>query len=591
MSNPIESGKLFIQDVFEKWYRIPEYQRPYVWEDDQVTELLTDIADANAVNPDAEYFLGSLVLRKNEKSESNLEFTEYDLLDGQQRLTTLFLIHAVIRDSVTDPTSKRFQTTSEAIYVQEDIDNNKPERMRIVFDIRDEVKNFVYNHIKQWKGTDDDEVLKRFASDKNGDISIKNMSKAILTIKEFFNNGTSIDDFYKYLRTKVLLIYVASEDLEDAFHLFTVMNNRGIKLRNSDILKAENLKNVEPESDRVILAKSWEKIEEYFGEDFDSFLSHLRTILVKNKASYNLLKEYEENIYKPRTYDRTNKTYHFTSPLLRKGKDTFKFIEKYFKHYKDLFDIDSEILKNNLPLKNKLRLMRSGFEADFWIPPLLAFYNKHSETSLLDFVNLLDNKFSSDWITSQTFTTRLENMNKLIKVIEDSNDLNDILNSDLLKYESQDLVRIINVSIYGRKYAKYLILKIDHNIHGVTTPFDPPEKISIEHILPQNPKENSVWVTDFSENDREFWTNKIGNLVLISRRKNSSLSNLDYATKRSRYFSGNVELFSNSIRIWNDFPTWQLSDLETNHKIVLKKLFKMYNIVKTEEEIDQLISQ
>lgn len=591
MSNPIESGKLFIQDVFEKWYRIPEYQRPYVWEDDQVTELLTDITDANTANPDAEYFLGSLVLRKNEKNESNLEFTEYDVLDGQQRLTTLFLIHSVIRDSVTDPTSKRFQTTSEAIYVQEDKDNNKPERMRIIFDIRDEVKSFVYNHIKQWKGTNDERVFNRYSTDKNGDISIKNMAKAILTIKEFFNNGFSIDEFYKYLRTKVLLIYVASENLEDAFHLFTVMNNRGIKLRNSDILKAENLKNVHPESDRILLAKNWEKIEEYFGEEFDNFLSHLRTILVKNKASYNLLKEYEENIYKPRTYDRTLKRYNFTAPLLAKGKDTFSFIQKYFKHYNDLFDVDSELLKNNLPLKNKLRLMKVGFEADFWMPPLLAFYNKYSDTSFLDFVNLLDNKFSSDWITSQTFTTRLENMNKLIKVIEDSNSPNDILNSDLLKYNGNDLVRILNLSIYGRKYARYLLLKVDHNIHGDTTAFDPPQQISIEHILPQNPSDNSTWVADFSQVEREFWSNKIGNLVLISRRKNSSLSNLDYATKRSRYFSGNVELFSNSIRIWNDYATWKSDDLKSNHKTVLNKLIKMYSIVITQDEFDQLISQ
>lgn len=590
MSTQIESDKLFIQEIFDKrFYRIPEYQRPYVWEDDQVIELLTDIVDAYSANYSAEYFLGSLVLRKNEKNQSKVEFTEYDVLDGQQRLTTLFLIHAVIRDTVTDASQKRYQTTSEAIYVQEDIDNNQPERMRVVFDIRDDVKNFVYNHIKQWKSTLDKTVFERFVNEKNGDISVKNMSKAILTIKEFFNNGVSIDDFYKYLRTRVLLIYVASEDLEDAFHLFTVMNNRGMKLRNSDILKADNLKEV-PEADRIILGKSWEKIEEYFGEDFDNFLSHLRTILVKNKASYNLLKEYEENIYKPRTYNRTTKEYKFTTPLLKKGKDTFDFIEKYFKHYKDLFDVDSDILKNNLPLKNKLHLMKTGFEADFWVPPVLAFYNKYSTTSLLDFVNSLDNKFSADWITSQTFTTRLENMNKLIKVIEDASSPNDILNDSLLKYNSQDFIRILNQTIYGKKHAKYLLLKLDHILHGDTTDFNPPQQISVEHILPQNPSKSSKWVKDFNENQRETWTDKIGNLVLISRRKNSSLSNQDFDSKKDRYFKGNIELFSNSIRIWKNHSSWKMNDLKSNHKTVLSELFTNYKINITKEELDKLVS-
>lgn len=590
MPNQIESDKLLVQNVFEKWFRIPEYQRPYVWEEDQVTELLDDISDANGANPEAEYFLGSLVLRKREKTDCNPPYTEYDILDGQQRLTTLSLIHAVIRDSIEDGTSPRFRSTSEAIFMQEDIDNNRPERMRIVFDIRDDVKEFIYDYIKPWHGTDNYDSLNRLASNRNGDISIRNMAKAIKTIKNFFNNGHSIDEFYRYLRTRVLLIYVAAENLEDAFHLFTVMNNRGIKLRNSDILKAENLAKVQTEDDRILLAKMWENIEEYFGEEFDSFLSHLRTVLVKSKASYNLLREYEDNIYKPRTYDRITRTYHYTEPLLEKGENTFDFIGRYFKHYNALFDIDSDLLTNNLPLKNKLTLMRYGFEADSWIPPLLSYYNKYGETNILDFVEALDNKFSADWITAQTPTTRIENMNKLIKVIEEAPNEREVISDDTLKFLASDLIRVFSSPIYGRKYAKYLLLKIDLHFHGDTTGFAPPEKISIEHILPQNPPQNSRWLYDFTNEEREYWVNRIGNLVLISRRKNSSLGNLDYEAKKNRYFSGNIELFSNSIRILNDFPRWRPDDLKNNHKKVLNKLLRLYNIELNEVQLDNLLT-
>ena len=92
MSQKIESDKLFVKDVFQKWYRIPEYQRPYVWGDDQVGELLEDVRRASESNPNAQYFLGSMVLQKNQKKEGATSYDEYDLLDGQQRLTTLFLL-------------------------------------------------------------------------------------------------------------------------------------------------------------------------------------------------------------------------------------------------------------------------------------------------------------------------------------------------------------------------------------------------------------------------------------------------------------------------------------------------------------------
>ena len=98
MANEIICEKNFIKDIFKRWYRIPEYQRPYVWENEQVETLLEDTIDAFRLNADSQYFLGSAVLKINEKTSDNLTYEEYDLLDGQQRLTTIFLILAVIRD-------------------------------------------------------------------------------------------------------------------------------------------------------------------------------------------------------------------------------------------------------------------------------------------------------------------------------------------------------------------------------------------------------------------------------------------------------------------------------------------------------------
>ena len=236
MAHKIESDKLLVKDVFTKWFRIPEYQRPYVWEYDQVTELLDDVMQARNSNPESQYFLGSMVLSKNIKEEGPTKYDEYDLLDGQQRLTTLFLITAVVRDLTPKTNASRLKTCHETIHQMANPDDNIPERLRIVFDIRNQVKDFINEYVKEEGGTTREDELKLKIANQEEDISIRNMSKAVLTIREFFTNNP-IDDFFPYLRSNVLMIYVSADELEDAFRLFTVMNSRGLKLRNSDILK------------------------------------------------------------------------------------------------------------------------------------------------------------------------------------------------------------------------------------------------------------------------------------------------------------------------------------------------------------------
>lgn len=569
MGQLIESDKLLIKDVFKKWYRIPEYQRPYVWENDQVTELLDDIFQALTTNPESQYFLGSMVLQKNLKEDGSTKYEEYDLLDGQQRVTTLFLITAVIRDLSTEKTLKK--TCEETIFQQENSFDNIPERLRIVFDIREQVKRFVSEFVKIDGGTTREDELKLKITNDSENISIKNMAKAILTIREYFKNA-ELNQFFKYLRSNVLMIYVAASELEDAFRLFTVMNNRGIKLRNSDILKADNLGSIEENSKRMDYGKRWEETESYFGEDFDSFLAHLRTILVKRKAAFSLLKEFEDNIYNPKEYDRNTKTFSKLQPLLLKGEETFKFIDKYKSYYEQIFDNENFELSNDYELYNRLQLMQKGFEADLWIAPLLRYYDKFKTNEILLFVRMLENKFANDWLVGLTPTERIENMNKLIQTIDEVSTPFGLFSTDALKLDNEHLIEILSGNIYGKRAARYILLKIDLMYHGNTTKMDMPTVISIEHILPQTPKDESQWMQLFTEQQRIEWTNRLGNLVLISRRKNSSQGNRDYDEKKSKYFKNNVELFSNSVRIYNQYQNWTFDDLEKNHTEVLEKI-------------------
>jgi hypothetical protein len=450
-------------------------------------------------------------------------------------------------------------------------DDNVPERLRIVFDIRNQVKDFINEFVKEEGGTLKSTELSLKVEDKEEDTSIRNMANALIKIHDYFSEK-SINDFFPYLRSNVLMIYVSAEQLEDAFRMFTIMNNRGVKLRNSDILKAQNLGEITNSTTRMESAKKWEETETYFGEDFDAFLSYIRTILVKQKATVSLLKEFEDNIYNPKSYDRNTKTYTPLPALLKKGEDTFKFVDRYKKHYEQLFDNDNYNLTNSFEIYNYLHLMQKGFEADFWIAPLLRYYDKYKSENLIGFIKSLDNKFANDWLIGFTPTIRIENVNAIIQSIDDSSSTTDVLSHASLKIDSKELKTVLGGNIYGKRAARYILLKLDLLYHGHTTKLEMPETISIEHILPQTPTDASQWKKDFTDAERIDWTNKLGNLVLISRRKNSSQSNKDYFDKKIKYFKTNIELFSNSVRIFNQFTTWTLADLQSNQNNVLHQI-------------------
>jgi len=574
MANTIESDKIFIKSIFEMWYRIPEYQRPYVWGTDQINDLLDDVSFAQQQNKDSEYFLGSIVFQKKQiHSSDGSEYTENDLLDGQQRLTTLFLLTAVIRD-ITDNKIRK-ATCQKSIFQEANPDDNIPERLRIVFDIRDEVRDFIDKYVKEENGTKKDKLKELSKNSK--DLSIKNMATAILEMHKYFRNSEiSIDEFFPYFRNKVLMIYVASEELEDAFKLFTIMNDRGIKLRNSDILKAMNLREISDDTKRNNYAKDWEDIESYFEENFDTFLAHLRTVLVKDKARLNLLDEFEKNIYAPTKYDRETKTYTKLVPLLNKGEDTFEYIKKYKQYYIELFDTSHYDEYSSYKFDNLLTVMRATLPADFWISPLLRFYDKFGNEKLFDFLKKLDNKFSYDWIIQYTPTTRLENMGKIIDRIGSVSSTDELFESNVFDVEEHKLLNILEEDIYGRRFARYILYKLDYLYSGEDEKMSVPKTISVEHILPQNPKEGSQWKKDFTDIQIEENKHKIGNLVLISRRKNSSQGNLDYDKKKEKYFQKNIDLFRNSLRILTLNDTWTPKELEENQRSVIEELKKHY---------------
>jgi uncharacterized protein with ParB-like and HNH nuclease domain len=571
----IKTDKILVKNLFENmWFRIPEYQRPYLWGRDQINDLLDDLSYAMQNKPDSEYFLGSLVFQtKPANPTEGQPFEEKDLLDGQQRLTTLLLIFSVIRSLSTDPDAK--SNCQQLIFQKANKYQRIPERTRIVFSIRKQAQEFIEKYINSESGLKDIEKEIDKLSDKH-DVSVENMANAVLEIKKYFEDNPNYqpEDLLLFILNYVLLIYVATEDMEDAFRLFTILNNRGIPLRNSDILKSINLGNVSSSKEKEKYAKMWEDAEGELGEDFERFLNYLRTILLKEKARASLLKEFEERIYHPKETDQS--TGKPKKPLLSKGANTFLLIERYLEHYNDIMN-GQDRFTNNFQFHNLIQVMKNGLPSTDWVAPLLRYYDKYGPDDIFVFLTKLDNKFSTDWIVQDTATKRVEAMNRIIRQIDETRDNQKLFKSDCFNFDSDGFKRIVEGSVYSRPFARYLLLKLDYFYQNHDQKMNL-ETISIEHILPQNPADNSMWMKDFSQDQRLAMTHKLGNLVIITRRKNTSQGRQDYITKKENYFKKNIDTCPNSLRVLNKYPQWTPKELEDNQNTVISMLYTHYGV-------------
>lgn len=570
-SGKIESDKIIIREVFEKfWFEIPNYQRHYVWDEDNVFQLLDDIKTHYDLNKDKknkdkeEYFLGSLVLQKK---DSDMDFA---VLDGQQRLTTLLLLLSVIRD-LTNNKNCRDSYIKEAANPDKRIYSSKN---RINFEIRDNIKEFCQKYIFDYnEPLDIENKYKEIGTYKNSkNISLKNMSNALITIRKFLSqfDELELDAYFNTLINDVVLIYVSTEDKEDAYRLFTILNSRGVPLSSADILKSINLGALD-DSIQQEYAEKWEKIEDSFGEDdFDRFLSHLRAILIRQKAKTTLLNEFENIVY--------NKE----KPLLKKGVETIDFIEKYNNIYNKIIlldSIDEKGCNNDLSneFKNLVHILRAAFSSTDWIPPLLMYYEKFGNDRLIDFLKKLESKALSDIICRESTTKRMDSFYKIMDLIIYSSTTSEILDSSnnaLVNFNKDYAKHIIeSEGIYGRVFDKYILLKYEYLNWDNTVVVSDYNNLSIEHVLPQTPPSKSAWLNIFDKDNVERWTHNIANLIIINGRKNSALSNLDFSEKKIKLQNKIKDIFKGSSEILNT-EEWTPETLSLRNSNMCDLLFK-----------------
>ena len=165
---------------------------------------------------------------------------------------------AVFRDAICDQDYK--YTIQETIYQKENKLKKIPARMRITYKIRDNVETFIKDVLIASKGTDNKELLNEYL--KSSNVSLSNMANAVIILKDLVANLLDEDKLklLEFIFNRAIFIYVSTDNTEDAFRMFSILNNRGIPLTTADILKSENIGELKTEKEIKKYAELWEEI-------------------------------------------------------------------------------------------------------------------------------------------------------------------------------------------------------------------------------------------------------------------------------------------------------------------------------------------
>lgn len=226
--------------------------------------------------------------------------------------------------------------------------------------------------------------------------------------------------------------------------------------------------------------------------------------------------------------------------------------------------------------------MRDFIPSADWVPVLLRFVERFrpDPVTLLAFAEKLERRYVVDWACGLTPTQRLTAMYGLLRVIDDPNSTSaSVINSpefDVTKSRDLFLSAVDAVDFYYRPFCKYILLRLDLQMRAGSNLVQVyGGQVTVEHVLPRNPDQDSPWVQAFDEKDRENWTNRLGNLVLLSRRANTRAGRRPFAEKKQTYFAKSMQDFhlTNDIAQYND---WTPTEVGARHQKLLAMLERLW---------------
>ena len=548
MPETIKASEQNLNDVFcdDYLFDIPVYQRPYAWETEQVDNLLDDLLFAMRRDDDAPYFLGSVVLIKGDSAQSQV-------VDGQQRLTTLTILLCVLREladgDVKSDLDRYIRQRGSIIAGTEDV---------VRLNLRSLDRDFFYENVQSSGSIS---VLLEDAPARETD----SQQRIYENVRYLHEKLTELDDDERtrlaaFIIQHCYLVVVSTSDMTSAYRIFSVMNDRGLDLSPTDILKAEVIGEItNPEAQRNY-ADKWEDIEQELGRDrFADLFTIVRTIYAKAKQRRSLQEEFRDHVLKQHTAT------DFIDSILDQYDDVFKSI----------LDLPSGSVSTTAQTKTCLQHLRNLDNND-WIPPAMAFFHRDPDDreGVERFTKDLERLAYGLFLLRANINDRISRYAAVLRDIEKGNDVWQESGALQLRANEKTAIRnALDGPIYTLpRVPRPLLLRLDNLLADAGATYDH-SIISVEHVLPQNPADHSQWRKWFPDDDeRVLWTHRLANLVLLSFRKNTRASNWEFNRKKNEYFQrGGVAPFALTTQVVTE-SEWTPTVLERRQRELVGKL-------------------
>ncbi len=524
MFSGLPTASLTVTDLFSFpfHYSVPSYQRPYSWTTEEAGQLLEDILGAaglagpEAAEPD--YFLGAILLLDGSGGDlpkpRDREARFFEIVDGQQRLVTLAVMAAVLRDLGTERWRWSGRNRLDQL-VAADSAATKQRGTRFRIELRTKEQSLLENYIQARGSCKTTPVLEDPSESEENLYAVREHFMRTLSALDETDRRHLAD----YLCGQCHFVVVLTRDIDRAHRLFTVLNERGRVLQRNDILKAELLKSVAPERASEAL-EQWERGADLLGKNFEPFFSHL----------FNIYGTGEKKIIAGirRTVQETGGPERFL-------KEVFTPLAHAYHCVRCADDVDL-----NIDAEARRHLVYLGRlpEGDWAPAAMLALQNYADDPQrgnlLLKEIDRLAHLLR---LLCSGTSKRVRRFGHVMDLIKSKAP---IVPGDGPFQISRDEIR--NIAYHLRTFykrdqpvCKLLLLRLNDELARSVTLLNPGD-YSIEHVLPLRPASRSEWRRWFPDaEEREACTESLGNLVIVTKAQNEKARNKEFARKREIY--------------------------------------------------------
>ena len=485
-----------------RFYRIPPYQRSYSWQETEALSLLHDLLDA--VVQERSHFLGAIVLI--ETSTPDL----YEIVDGQQRLTTLSLIIAILRD--LEPADGDVSALQEMIAESE---SNGSWRLTL-----NHVDAPYYRELIKPKRSNLPRELKHPTTESH-ELLRSNFSALYQELSE--TNAETRSRLKGILLNDCPVIRVGVKNRDEGYKVFQVLNARGRQPSAHDILKTELFERAKlsgSEADR--LARTWTSHEAKLGaRDFDDLLRQIR-LLHDPSPKGDLVSGFCRSVLET--------------------VDAREFLERELPRYVDAYHelkIGNIRFSRPMPAIDQHLGLLKTLEHSGWRAPALKFLVNHdrdADTAREFFCDLERLGFAMQLVVSDRDARPKRYRRVCDEIVSDQVLFSKSGALSLTREEREKLTQRLAGRFGSVSQRRALCLKLNALLPGgedLNTDAD----ATVEHILPKSVAEGSDWLKSWPDlAERRELTDTLGNFCLLTKRDNQRADRLSYKEKREHFF-------------------------------------------------------